>query len=327
MSPREELQQLVRGLRAHPSIRGKLDIRDSTETLGLTAQSPGAPGDDAAVLPRGDGYDLMATEGFINGFVQADPWFAGWCGVMVNISDILAMGGRPSAITNALWAPDATAATPVLAGMKAASAAYGVPIVGGHTNLRSEQLQLAVSIHGHANALITSQNARPGDVLLAAVDLRGAYRLPFDNWNAALTAPPERLRRNLTILPDLAEAGLLRAGKDISQGGIAGTAVMLAECSGVAMDIHTDALPLPDGTALEQWLRSFPSFGFLLSVAPEAVEACCAAFHAQEISAVPCGTVSAGHGVSFSGPGGTVPFWDYADTPYLGLAPKGAIHA
>ena len=76
----------------------------------------------------------------------------------------------------------------------------------------------------------------PATSLIAAIDLRGRYREPFANWEAATDAPPARLRGDLELLPAIAEAGLARAAKDISQGGIVGTAVMLAECSGVGID-------------------------------------------------------------------------------------------
>ncbi len=69
-------------------------------------------------------------------------------------------------------------------------------------------------------------------------------------------------------MPAIAEAGLSRAAKDISQGGIVGTAAMLAECSGVGIDIDLRKIPKPDGVALERWLLTFPSYGYLLSVKP-----------------------------------------------------------
>lgn len=327
MKPHIPLREIVRDLRAHPSIRGKLDIAQSTATLGLNADSTGQPGDDCAVLPAQGGYDLFACEGFINAFVEADPWFAGWCGVMVNISDILSMGGRPRAVTNAIWAPSADQAQPVLAGMKAAAQAYGVPIVGGHTNLRTDALQLSVSILGHARKVISSFTARPGDVLICAVDLRGSYREPFDNWNAALTTPPAALRAALSILPELSEAGHVTSGKDISQGGIAGTALMLAEASGVGVDIQLEALPRPDGVEMGRWLRSFPSFGFLLTATPEDADAVCDAFHRHGISASPCGDVTEGSAVHLTSREGSAPFWDYARTPYLNLSAPEARHA
>ena len=327
MKPQLPLRQIVRTLRDHPSIRGKLDIAQSTATLGLTSQSMGQPGDDCAVLPTQNGYDLFACEGFINAFVQADPWFAGWCGVMVNISDILSMGGRPKAVTNAIWAPSAELANPVLAGMKAASQAYGVPIVGGHTNLHTDALQLSVSILGHAERIISSFSAKPGEVLICAVDLRGNYREPFDNWNAALTTPPQTLRAMLEILPDLAQSGLVRTGKDISQGGIVGTALMLAEASGVGIDIQVDALPRPKDVDLERWLRSFPSFGFLLSAQAEDADAICDTFMSRGVSAAVCGDIGNGSSVHLTGREGTALFWDYDRAPYLNLTPKEALHA
>lgn len=327
MKPHLPLRQMVRDLRAHPSIRGKLDIAQSTSTLGLTGDSMGQPGDDSAVLPAKDGFDLFACEGFINAFVQADPWFAGWCGVMVNISDILCMGGRPRCVTNAIWAPNAEQAQPVLAGMKAAAAAYGVPIVGGHTNLNTTELQLSVSILGHAKKVISSFAARPGDVLIYAIDLSGSYREPFDNWNAALTTPPEALRRNMEILPKLAEADLVTAGKDISQGGIVGTALMLAETSSVGIDIQLEALPHPQGVDLARWLRSFPSFGFLLSAKPEDADAVCQAFQEHGISAAICGDITDSSAVHLTSREGTALFWDHGRDPYLNLSKKEAPYA
>lgn len=325
--PPLSIRKIARDLREHPSIRSKLDIAQSTETLELTPDCAGHPGDDCAVLPASQGFDLFACEGFINAFVKTDPWFAGWCGVMVNISDILSMGGRPRAVTNAIWAPSADHAKPVLAGMKAASQSYGVPIVGGHTNLRTDELQLSVSILGHANQLITSFDASPGDVLICAIDLQGSYREPFDNWNAALTSSPERLRATMGILPALAEDGLVKSGKDISQGGIVGTALMLAEASGVSIGIQLEALPRPAGVDMARWLRSFPSFGFLLSAPAEHAPAICAKFAEFEISAAVCGDVRNGSTVELLGRDGSAVFWDYQRTPYLNLCPNEATHA
>lgn len=312
---------LAEALAREPNILGKEEIRAACAALGVGAGSAGRPGDDCAAIPEGDGYALLAAEGFINAFVEADPWFAGWCGVMVNLSDILAMGGRPSAVVDAIWAPDAEAAAPILAGLRAAAAAYGVPVVGGHTNLHTAQRQLAVAIYGRAKALITSFDAAPGDRLLLAVDHRGAWREPFDNWQAAIDAPPERLRADMEILPGLAEEGLVRAGKDVSQGGVVGTALMLAECSGVGFDIDPARIPLPEGVALERWLKAFPSFGFLLSVRPEAAAAVIARFAARDIPCAEIGAAVEGGLVALlDAEGRRHPVRDLRAAPYLGLA-------
>ena len=312
---------IAEGLRAHPSIRSKLAIAGATAALGLDARAPGRPGDDAAILPRDGGVDLLAGEGVIPAFVQADPWFAGWCGVMVNLSDIAAMGGRAVALVDQVWAPDAGAAAPLLRGLRDAAEAYGVPLVGGHTNFAAPELSLAVTVMGRATAPVTSFDARPGDVLLAAIDHRGRY-VNFDNFCAALDAPHDRLRGDLALLPELAEAGLLRAGKDISQGGIAGTALMLAECSGVGIDLALDTILPPGDVPLDRWLRSFPSFGFLLAVAPGDAARVSAAFAARDIPCGPVGRVTTGSALRLTSGETQALFWDHAATPYLGLSAK-----
>ena len=241
-------QVLAETLRAARGLAAKADIGLAAERLGLSATSLIPVGDDCAAIPDGDGYLLFAIEGFMNEFVAADPWFAGWCGVMVNLSDIAAMGGRPIAVVDAIWADGDAKAAPVLAGLRAASERFGVPLVGGHTNIRTDRSQLSVAVLGRASRLLTSFDARPGERLLAAIDLRGRYREPFSNFEAATDAPATRLRADLDLLPQIAEAGLCRAAKDISQGGIVGTAAMLAECSGVGITIDVRDVPTPDGT-------------------------------------------------------------------------------
>ncbi|QTG16868.1 sll0787 family AIR synthase-like protein (plasmid) [Agrobacterium tumefaciens] len=316
-----DLYALATALAAHPSIRSKLDIAATTRALSLSSGTPGMPGDDAAAIPALDGtWDLLAGEGFMPQFVQDDPWFAGWCGVMVNLSDIAAMGGRATALLDAVWAPDAASAEPLLSGLRDAAMAYGVPIVGGHTNLRSKVLNLAVSVMGRSKRLISSFAATPGDVLIAVIDHRGQYRPSFDNWCAALDAPHERLRRDYEILPELAEAGLVDAGKDISQGGIVGTALMLAESSRCGFDIALADIPLPQGVQLERWLRSFPSFGFLLSVRSERVKQVCSMFHRRDISAAAIGRATDSSRIDLTSGSARATFWDYKTIPYISLA-------
>ena len=50
-------------------------------------------------------------------------------------------------------------------------------------------LLLMPRLVGRAKRLLTSFDAQPGDSLIAAIDLRGRYREPFSNWEAATDAP------------------------------------------------------------------------------------------------------------------------------------------
>lgn len=322
MTARPDLSELAAGLRASRSFGAKEDIGIVAGRLGLSGSSSVPVGDDCAAIPDGDGHLLLAIEGFMNEFVAGDPWFAGWCGVMVNLSDIAAMGGRPIAVVDALWADGAEKAGPVLQGLRAASHAFAVPIVGGHSNLRTDRSQLSVAILGRAKALLTSFDARPGERLVAAIDLRGRYREPFSNWEAATDAPPARLRDDLEILPAIAEAGLSRAAKDISQGGIIGTAAMLAECSGVGIEIDLRSIPMPPDVAPGRWLLTFPSFGYLLAVAPGDVGAVTEHFAVRGIAAADIGAIVTGSEIAITDGTAREVIWNVADRPLLGCAPR-----
>lgn len=318
-----DLAAIADRLRASAGISAKADIGAVAARLGLSSQAV-AVGDDCAAIPDGDGFLLFAIEGFINEFVAADPWFAGWCGVMVNISDVVAMGGHPIAVVDAVWANGEEGAAPVLEGMQAAARTFGVPIVGGHTNMRTDRGQLSVAILGRAKRLLTSFDAKPGDRLIAAIDHRGRYREPFNNWEAATSAPPERLRVDLDILPEIAEAGLAFAAKDISQGGIVGTAIMLAECSGVGIEIDLKAIPLPYGVAMDRWLSTFPSFGYLLAVPEENAAVVLERFATRDIVAAVIGTVTPGSQIAVTADGKRELIRDHQATPLMHLAREAA---
>ncbi len=317
------LEALANKLRTSPGLCAKRDIAVATSRLDLSRASSVAVGDDCAAIPDGGGYTLFAIEGFMNEFVAADPWFAGWCGVMVNVSDVAAMGGRPVAVVDAIWADGEREADPVLAGLHAAAAAFGIPVVGGHTNLKTDRSQLSVAILGKAKSLLTSFDARPGERLIAAIDLRGRYREVFSNWEAATSAPRARLRADYELLPTIAEAGLCRSAKDISQGGVVGTTAMLADCSEVGAIIDIRAIPKPDGISDERWLFTFPSFGFLLSVSPDNVADVTRHFQQRGIAASDIGAVTADHRVTITDGTKSEIICDLSAVSLLGCGPRG----
>ncbi len=317
------LADLAAAVLAGRGLAHKTDIAQAVAALGLDEAGMGGQairvGDDCAAIPDGDGWLLFAIEGFVDDFVEADPRFAGYCGIMVNLSDIAAMGGRPLAVVDAVWARGAAACDPVLAGLREAAAVYGVPIVGGHTNHRAEHGQLAVAVLGRAKRLITSFDAREGDVLLAAIDGRGRFRGQTAYWDAASGAPSARLRGDLDLLPALAEAGLVTAGKDISMAGLVGTAMMLLESSHCGARIEVDALPCPVGIDPARFLLAFPSFGFVLSVRPDAVGAVIGRFAEREIACAAIGAVDASRRVRLWRDADEVEIWDFAK-PFIGCA-------
>lgn len=317
------LDELTAALLAGRGFAHKTDIANVMDSLaGAAACIPGmhdaiAIGDDCAAIPDGDGWLLLAIEGFVEDFVNQMPWLAGYSGVLVNISDIAAMGGRPLAVVDALWSNGMTPGDEVLRGLAEASSRYGVPVVGGHTNNRSNSGQLAVAILGRARKLLTSFDAAPGDALVMAVDMRGQFEGDKPYWNASTQAPAERLRADLDLLPQIAEAGLSKAAKDISMAGVVGTALMLAECSRVGIEIDLDAIPRPDGAELLTWLQAFPSFGFVLSVDPAKVAAVIDKFTARGLAAAVIGHVNAGSTVSLVSGEARSQIWDWKHATFI----------
>jgi AIR synthase-related protein len=326
MDQQSSLADIAAFVRASRGLAHKRDIDAVMRTLGNQPQLAQAGdaiavGDDSAAIPDGDGYLLFAIEGFINEFVEKEPWFAGYCGVMVNVSDIYAMGGRPLAVVDALWSRDGDAAQPILDGMAAASRIYEVPIVGGHSNRRNDREQLSVAILGRAKKLLTSFDARPGEHLVAAIDLRGRFHDPYAYWDASTGSPAERLRADLELLPALAEDGLCKAGKDISMAGVLGTLLMLLECSGVGASIDPDLIPRPAGIPLQRWLAAFPSFGFLLSVPEENLAEVLSRFSERGITCASIGIADASRIAKLSRGGLSETLWDFNVEPLIGCGP------
>ena len=156
------LDNLIDKLQTHSGIESKKDIQSAAKTfphspfieLGKSAML----GDDAAVIPKQSGLLLMASEGINPGLVKKEPWFAGWSSVLVNISDIAAMGGKPIALVNSIWSDknDLEKHNQILSGMNFACEKFNVPMVGGHSNQKSPYFALSVSILGLAEGPILS---------------------------------------------------------------------------------------------------------------------------------------------------------------------------
>ncbi|MEM8604300.1 MAG: sll0787 family AIR synthase-like protein [Cyanobacteria bacterium P01_H01_bin.121] len=323
------LTQLATRLQQALGILQKRDIQPIAQQLGrwvsqapTQAQAPILLGDDCAAIPDGDGYLLFAAEGIWPTLVQTDPWFAGWCSVLVNVSDIYAMGGYPLAVVDTLWTETVEQMEPLLQGMLKAAQVFNVPIVGGHTNGHSPYKALGVAILGRAERLISSFTAQPGDTLLLATNFDGRSHPDYNFWDAATQADPAQLRTNLALLPQLAAAGLCDTGKDVSMGGLIGTTIMLLETSGCGAVLDLEAIPVPEGLDLETWLLSFPSYGFLLSVRSQHVAHVQRYFQAQHLICAPIGQMTLGSQLTLTWQSQTCSIWDCQTTALTGFASK-----
>ncbi len=280
---------------ASDALRQKQDIQTVARLLPVKPMANGHPvllGDDAAAIACEEGYLLLAAEGVWPPLLRANPRLAGRCCVLTNISDIYAMGGRPTAVVDVLFASDDWVSTEVLSGMQENATRFGVPIVGGHYTKNPDTTALAVAILGQAKSLLTSHTARPDDRLLLVYKQEGFLHDNFNFWDSSSMISPEQLRSQFSLLPHIAEAGLCDTAKDVSMAGILGTTIMLLETSQSGATISLDEISSPPKVSIEKWLQTFPSYGFILSVRPEYVNDVRVIFQKHNLCCAPFGTVT-----------------------------------
>lgn len=247
------------------------------------------PGDDAAVLAAPDGRVVVSTDTLVHGPDFRLAWSSGedlgWKAAAVNLSDIAAMGARPTALVVALTLPDDTPIAFVEAlarGLRAAcdALAPGCAVEGGDL-AASDTLTIAVTVLGALDGVepVRRCGARPGDVVAVTGHLGAAGRglaLLFDRFRDAegrpLAVDPSvltdreradlaaqlRPRPPLALGPLAARSGAT-AMMDVSDGLLL-DATRMAEASGVRIDLspELDEMALRGGEDHEL-LATFPS--------------------------------------------------------------------
>ncbi len=319
-----ELDSLCAELRALPEIAAKTAIKlaasfcDDQSQLSLE-QRYAMPGDDCAAFKIADGYQLLAMEGMLPDFVLRDPKAAGWSSVMVNVSDIAAMGGRPTAIVNAYWHNDDEASAILLKHMKRACDVFGIAFAGGHSSIQPGFTpSLAVAILGHAKNLLSCHHIKPGQRLFMLTDLTGSWHGDLPYWGCVQGKTPDEIRQQWNVPAELAEAGLAVAAKDISNGGLLGTLIMMLELTGCGASLDISSILKPAGDFL-RWLRAFQSFGFLLAVEPEKVSALLNFFQHSHLTCSPIGEFNASGKIELDYAGATADFWDIKQQPLTAM--------
>jgi uncharacterized protein len=267
------LGSVKKAVREYEGVTRKHAIGEMTKALRLDSPDVIASfGEDAAVIRHGDEALLLAADGIWSRLMEADPEWAGYCSVLVNIHDIAAMGGRPIALVDVLSLANEGIRDRVTAGMLAACEQFNVPIVGGHLHPDTPYSVIDVAILGTArlDSVIYSHTAETGDVVIAAIDLEGRVHPSCAlNWDSVTMKSPARVRAQIRVLQEIGEAHLVTAGKDISNPGVIGTLGMLLEMSEKGALIELDAIPRPDlkahGIDFEHWVRMYPGMGFVLT--------------------------------------------------------------
>lgn len=253
----------------------------------LRSRTPADPrvmvglGDDCAVLAPAGRQQLVTTDLLMDGtdflLDEVGPRAAGRKAMAVNLSDIAAMAGIPTAAVVAVALPRSggrAVAEELYVGIRAAADEFGVAIIGGDTNSWTGALVVSVTLLGEATTRgpVLRSGARPGDWVMLTGPVGGSIR------GRHLTFTP-RVREALR----LNNAVELRAMIDLSDGLAADLNHVLDEsrCGAVldagAIPIHPDAVErartsgqsplshaLGDGEDFELLFTVSPSDGELL---------------------------------------------------------------
>lgn len=291
------IDELVQDLRAHPGVTRKAEVSAVANELLTVPEGiiVATHGEDAAAIDLDGRIVLLAADGIMEDLVKANPYWAGYCSVLVNVNDIAAMGGSPLAIVDVLSCGDPRVRCEIVSGMRAASEKTGVPIVGGHLHPDAGYCAIDVAALGETDQehLILSSGAASGDVVIFALDLDGHFTsgIPY-SWDTTSAKDTGEVRRGVMSMH--AVGPMVSAGKDISNPGALGTLGMLLEASGCGAKVDVGAIPRPDGVDLLQWLKAYQGCGFVVTSDDGVSEKVVAEFSRRGLTATICGQVETG---------------------------------
>jgi thiamine-monophosphate kinase len=254
-------------------------------------------GDDAAAVQMAGSDKLllftcdMLVEGthFRRGWSGFSGEKLGWKALAVNVSDIAAMGGRPTYALISLALPggiEMEFVDEVYSGLLRCAGEYGVIIAGGDSVGSPQGVVIDVSLLGEVEKgrLVQRKGARAGDLIAVTGSLGAAgaglhileSQIPLiaggEDLIAALLEPRPRLAEGRA----LAESGLVSAMMDLSDG-LADDLPRLCQESEVGARIFAKKIPvhpacreLFDG-GLEHALCGGEDYELLFTFVPESL--------------------------------------------------------
>jgi putative methanogenesis marker protein 2 len=311
-----DLENIVSDIRNYPGITRKKIISDVVKHFSIPEGGNiiAAMGEDAAVIEHGDSALLLATDGIMEDLMTRNPFWAGYCAVLVNVNDIAAMGGISLAMVGVVSMRKGEVLTGVLQGIAEGTSKFGVPVVGGHTHPDCDYNAVDVAILGHVGKedVILSSTAKEGDLVIFAMDIEGMFtpKIPY-SWDSTSQKTPEVVQSQIRVMNNIAKKGLLSSGKDISNPGCLGTLGMLLETSKMGADVELEKIPRPQGVDFLQWLKAYQGCGFVVTCRQEHSRDAIQMFEGVGLSAAVAGTVNQGRQLTIEDKGNHAVLFDF----------------
>ena len=210
---------------------------------------------DAGVYRLREDLLLVQSLDFFPPLVD-DPFTFGQIAAANSLSDVFAMGARPTTALNIAAFPDDELELSVLSEILRGGAdrvrAAGAVVAGGHT-VRDREIKYGLSVTGvvEPERLIRNDAARPGDALVLTKPLgTGFVTTAFKAGRCpepVLSAAVESMIQLNSIGRDAAHAVGAKAATDVTGFGLAGHAGEMAAASGVTLVIELGRLPVLPG--------------------------------------------------------------------------------
>ena len=215
--------------------------------------------DDAGVYQISPELALVQTVDFFTPVVD-DPYTFGQIAAVNSLSDVYAMGGRPTTALAIVCFPekeDLEILEQILAGGLSKMIEAGCTVIGGHS-IRDPEIKFGYAVTGtiHPGRIFANNGARAGDALLLTKSLgTGVISTAIkkaaakQEWMDAATASMTTLNR--AVAEVLSDRNLdVHTATDITGFGLIGHAREMALASHVSLRIDSTRVPLLPG-ALE----------------------------------------------------------------------------
>jgi len=201
---------------------------------------------------------MVQTLDFFTPIVD-DPYTYGQIAAANSLSDVYAMGGLPVTAMNMVGVPlehlSLEDVNQILKGGADKVAEAGCVLAGGHTVQNPEPLYgLSVTGLVHPDQLITNSGASAGDLLILTKPLGTGILSTATKRGVDIGFLSDRSISLMTTLntpgADLAKAGLVQGGTDVTGFGLLGHLGAVARESGVTAVVHSKQVPPIDDKVL-----------------------------------------------------------------------------
>jgi len=236
-------------------------------------------GDDVAVIEIRDKVLLATTDILIEGvhFDRSwiDPYRLGKKSLIVNLSDIAAMGGIPKYFLISLGLPKNLSLSFISSfyrGLKEGAKRFQVDLIGGDTSL-SQKIVINICLLGEGKKrdLLFRRGAKVGNDLFVSGTLGdAALGLKILQKEGFMGRPKGLIEKHLSPYPRIelgqaiARRRLATAMIDVSDGLLIDTTHLLEE-SGVGARIWEDRIPL--SRSYQKWTHSFSKDPYQMALA------------------------------------------------------------